>query len=477
MSPFFFIRMRHLIGISILIAVLIFQLSIIGKVDAGDSEAYYYSWSRNLSPAYYDHPAGIAFLIRLSTSIFGHNTFALRFFSTLFINFSLLIIYLITYLYTNSINAAIFSILFFLTTPAFLIGGVSAAPEPPLVFFCSLSILSFYLYLKNNKTKYLYLSFILTGIGFNIKYSAIFLFINYFLILIREDKIEKKRIFNLLIITITFLMPVVIWNFINKGVSFEYHILRRVDLLYIPLNILKFIGGQLLYFNPITVILMVIIILKQTQNKEYNFFLKSFYTLLILSLIPMILIRDSEPHWSSLIYIIAAILCSKEIQTNYKKLFISGLTLNILLFSIFIFHLFSPTITERLLKTQNPKYDITNELFGWDIVAENIEDIINSEGIPDDKVLLASNHYTMSAQIVFSTRSKYAVVCRGVRCNQFSINDIKDESGFRLFIFITDNRFTNIPKFYKDESVQQKVKIYRGEKVFREFYLYIKKRI
>ncbi|MCX7959493.1 MAG: hypothetical protein N3B13_10650, partial [Deltaproteobacteria bacterium] len=183
-----------------------------------------------------------------------------------------------------------------------------------------------------------------------------------------------------------------------------------------------------------------------------------------------------EPHWSSLAYIPAAIFFAEKIS-EHKKKFISALTLNLLLFGVFIFHLLSPAFTETILKNKDPKYDITNELFGWDSVAENIEYIISSENIPAKEVLLLSNHYTMSGQLMFSTKSKYRVVCRGKRCNQFKIDDIQDESNFRLFIFVTDNRFTEIPPVYREGAIQQKLKVFRGEKRVRDFYLYIKKKI
>ncbi len=76
---------------------------------------------------------------------------------------------------------------------------------------------------------------------------------------------------------------------------------------------------------------------------------------------------------------------------------------------------------------------------------------------------------------MFATEGQYRVICRGKRCNQFSIDDIKDESKYKLIIFITDNRFTEIPTYYKDRAIEQKLKIKRGTKTIREFHIYIKR--
>ncbi len=467
--------MKHIYAILISGAILTIQLFIIGSTGPGDSEAYYYSWSKNLSLSYYDHPAGIALLIRLSTLIFGDNTFGLRFFSTLLINLSLIIIYSAAYLYYKDTKISLSAMLYIINTPAFLIGGVSASPEPALIFFSSLSIFFFYLYYRQRTDIYLTISFILIGLALNIKYSAIFVVAAYIIVLIKDVKILKRTLIKLIITILIFATPVIIWNLSNHGISFEYHLIKRLNPLYLPLNILKFIGGQLLYFNPVLVILTIYIIYKKRYSDSKNIFLTLFWTTLSFSALPMLLIKDSEPHWSSLVYICAAILFAKEIQ-GYKKFFYMATGLNSLIFGIFLFHIFSPVFTEGILNKTDPKYDITNELFGWDIVGENIDYIVQTEGIRTEDVLVASNHYTMSGQLMFATRAKYDVVCRGKRCNQFSLNDLQDESKYRLFIFVTDNRFSEIPKFYRDEAIQQKIKIYRGVKVIREFYLYVKKR-
>jgi hypothetical protein len=46
-------------------------------------EGYYWLWSRHLDWAYYDHPAGIALLLRLSTTLGGQSEFGLRWLNAL----------------------------------------------------------------------------------------------------------------------------------------------------------------------------------------------------------------------------------------------------------------------------------------------------------------------------------------------------------------------------------------------------------
>lgn len=466
---------RHIAGVLVFLSVLTVHLLLIGEIDAGDSEAYYYSWSKNLSLSYYDHPAGIAVLIRIATLIFADNIFAIRFFSALLINIALLLIYYISLGVYQDDRQALYSMLSLLAMPAFLIGGISAAPEPPLVFFSVISTLFFYKYYTKGRRRDLLISFLSLGIAFNIKYSAIFILISYLIILYQDKRLALPEIRRSLIIFSIFLLPVIIWNLLHRGVSFEYHLLQRVNPLYIPLNLLKFAGGQLLYFNPIIMMLIFFITIRKIREKESDLFFRMFLYTMGISIIPMVLLRDSEPHWSAPAYIFAAIYFSQEI-TRVRKLLFYAVGLNIILFGILLFHIINPLFTETLLARQNPKYDISNELFGWEIVGENIEHIITSESIDQKEVLLASNHYTMASQMMLATKGRYRVVCRGRRCNQFTIDDVKDESRYRLIIFVTDNRFTDIPPYYRDAAIEYKLTIKRGRKAVREFHIFTKKR-
>ncbi|MCX7958944.1 MAG: hypothetical protein N3B13_07845, partial [Deltaproteobacteria bacterium] len=55
------------------IAVLFAVVYFARKLDIHPDEAYYFSWSNHLRSGYLDHPPAIAFLIRLSSSIFSEN--------------------------------------------------------------------------------------------------------------------------------------------------------------------------------------------------------------------------------------------------------------------------------------------------------------------------------------------------------------------------------------------------------------------
>src|SRR4029077_188343 len=57
------------------------RLALLGTTDLEVDEAHYWMWSERLAPAYFSKGAGVAFVIRASTALFGANEFGVRFFS------------------------------------------------------------------------------------------------------------------------------------------------------------------------------------------------------------------------------------------------------------------------------------------------------------------------------------------------------------------------------------------------------------
>jgi uncharacterized membrane protein len=73
--------------------ILIGRLIIIPFSGVMPQDAYYYMYSRHMSLSYFDHPAGVAVLLKAGTSVFGNTPAVVKFcgfFSTLI---TLLIVY------------------------------------------------------------------------------------------------------------------------------------------------------------------------------------------------------------------------------------------------------------------------------------------------------------------------------------------------------------------------------------------------
>lgn len=92
---------------------------------AADDEVYYWAWARPLQFSYYDHPPLTAYMIRMSTDLFGDSIFAFRVPACLAMAFVVAVIALLSR--PKSLLPAI------VFTPLFTVGAVLITPDTPLL--------------------------------------------------------------------------------------------------------------------------------------------------------------------------------------------------------------------------------------------------------------------------------------------------------------------------------------------------------
>jgi len=111
----------------LLLALTVFHWWLSAHLPPAEDELYYWAWSRQLQWSYYDHPPLVAYLIRISTGIFGQSLFGIRFFACLLSTLTLALMGVLTS------EKQILGCLFF--TPLFFIGSILMTPDIPLTFF------------------------------------------------------------------------------------------------------------------------------------------------------------------------------------------------------------------------------------------------------------------------------------------------------------------------------------------------------
>ncbi len=92
-----------------------------------EDEFYYWAWSKELQLSYYDHPLMTAYLIRLSTSLFGDSVFGFRLPACFASAFVLFVIALL--------SRSRGLLLWIAFTPLFTLGAVIITPDTPLLLF------------------------------------------------------------------------------------------------------------------------------------------------------------------------------------------------------------------------------------------------------------------------------------------------------------------------------------------------------
>lgn len=126
-------RAAGLTAFAVVLAAFFFALRLVAASRSGlfFDEAYYWHWSTNLMPGYFDHPPGIAYFIRLGTLLFGDTALGIRFMPALSAPLIALLLWGIALKLTGSRRVAAWAAIFASLNGAALL-SIAALPDEPM---------------------------------------------------------------------------------------------------------------------------------------------------------------------------------------------------------------------------------------------------------------------------------------------------------------------------------------------------------
>jgi hypothetical protein len=237
---------------------------------AGD-EAQYWDWSRKLDYNYYSKPPMVAWLIRVSCSMFGDTVLGVRFPALLLAVGTSILTYIAGARATGSQRVGLGAVLLNHLVPMFIAGSVIMTIDPPVFFFWALSgVFAIEALLHDKKYAWIAMGFSL-GLGFLSKYMA-FLFllgiIAQFIFNPDSRKWLKSPFFYaMLLIAGLFALPPLIWNLRHDWVSAK-HVAADTTVGFNWKNPLLFIGGQIGAVGPALALIMGAGVVHAWKNRE-----------------------------------------------------------------------------------------------------------------------------------------------------------------------------------------------------------------
>ncbi len=315
----------------------------VSPIELSVDEAQYWHWSQNLDFGYFTKPPFIAWIIALSTNIFGDEEWAVRLFSPI-IHFLISIILWTTTQFAFGLKAGRIAALLWIFTPAASLGSFIISTDTPLLLFWSLSLLFIFKIFKDNS--YISASFAGTSLGlaFLSKYAALYFFLLLTLWWVTYDKgkvLTLKKLLVVLILSIFVAAPNLYWNYSNDFVTAS-HTISNANLSEIIIsytNVIDFLSSQLFVFGPI-IFLLYLFIIFDSFFRDQNLSLLGMLSLPIITLIMVqSFLKISNPNWAVTAYISATLMISAyAITKKYKILRLLtkfGLFINFIL-SLFI---------------------------------------------------------------------------------------------------------------------------------------------
>ncbi len=443
----------------------------------GDDEAYFWACSKNLELAYFDHPPMVAYVIKVFTSIFGNNPFAIHAGALVLTSCSILIAYKwLREMFSE--EETLWGSLLFMFAPVIFMGGVIMAPDAPLALFWTLSLYLLYRALKEQKNLYWYLTGISMGLASLSKYNGFILPVMMFLYLILSKNhrpfLKKKEPYITLLLSIIVFLPVIIWNAQNDWVSFHFQFVGRHRFSLSIVKFLLFVASQMLYLAPTGFIIAMCgftgLARLWKKKWEYRYLFLMSFPVIALFAANSLYSHKFLPHWPALGYIggFMGAAAAIKLTGKYKLLLKLNLAVCSILIAFLIVSSFHPVIP---LAPNAREKDFTNDFYGWDLLKKEVETL--TESLPDDIFYLAERYQT-GAQFSLATNKPVWVKRKGRTTGYDFWQDIDSRKGMDALYFTHSRLFANPKHIYRFRSIKllKEIPVKRAGIKVRTLYLY-----
>lgn len=203
-------------------------------------ETYYWMWGQHPALSYYDHPPLNAWLLGLSSALFGWNLFALRLPVLLCFAADIVALLLISRRIGGEQWRDWFwlTLLLFLVTPVFWLVSSFALPDHTLLTALLFSFYWFFRFFQDRafasklsngrptggKTRDLLLGALCLGLGGLAKYNAAFLGLGIGLFVLFFDRalLAQLRLWLAALVALALQTPVIVWNLTERFASWEF---------------------------------------------------------------------------------------------------------------------------------------------------------------------------------------------------------------------------------------------------------------
>lgn len=221
-------------------------------------EAYYWIWSKHLAFGYYDHPPGVALVIRLGTMIAGDTELGVRLISILLaLPMSFAVFRTAEILFGRRV-AANATILLNVTLMA-AVGTLIVTPDSPLLVTSSFVLFFLAKVLESGRGAWWLAVGVATGLALASKYTAMFFGPAIVIWLISVPKLRRWFASPWLYLggltALAVFSPVILWNADHHWVSFIKQLGRSEVIQFKPAFIGELIPTQIAFATPFVFVL------------------------------------------------------------------------------------------------------------------------------------------------------------------------------------------------------------------------------
>jgi hypothetical protein len=405
-----------------------------GFTELFHDEAYYWVYAQNFSIGYFDHPPGIALMIKLGYALLG-GELGLR---LLVVLASTATVYMLYRMAGRENPLLFFAIVF--SIPLVHVGGFFAAPDIPLLLTTSLFFLAYRQYLKNDGWRNVLLLGLVVAAMVWSKYHA--LMVLFFVILSYPGLLAKRSFWGVVGIATALFLPHLIWAFENGFSSLVYHLGDRSKAAYTFNNTWEYISGEWVAMGPLTAFVVLPMALMRRPEDRWERGLKFVLVGILAFLFLMSFDGRVEANWAATAFIPLVVLAFRKLRGRQKArrwlyyLAVPGIAL-LLVLRIYLVWNFLPELRQ-----------FRSEFHGWPEWAEKISAVAgDAPVIFPNTYQLPSKYQFYAQQPAWSFNSLY------YRKNQYDLLPIEEQlQGKRVLYISKASHYKDRPTFQALET-------------------------
>ncbi|MEP6493982.1 MAG: glycosyltransferase family 39 protein [bacterium] len=368
-------------ALAVITIAAVIRLVFAGLIPVFPDEAYYWEWSRRLAPGYFDHPPGIAALIRLGGVLlapFGMSA------TPLGVRLGPALAGWIAALGTIATarrlagDAAAFRAAIILSVlPLAAAGLILSTPDSPLLAATAVALYALVRALQSpprsaDSLRWWAMTGAVLGLAFSSKYTSIFLPVAAVAaIAIRPDlraRFREPGPYVACAFAVAVFLPVLLWNSQHGWISFVFQVRHGFSasqgsaLLAAWKHLGDFFGGQAALASPILFILLIIAVRASLTRRSdgARFVLGAVAALSFGFFVYSCLRRRVEPNWPAPAYIPAIVLlATMRFGTRGEKWLTGGIGLAAALTLVIYAQAVVPILPIP------PQKDPIGRAFGW----------------------------------------------------------------------------------------------------------------
>lgn len=404
-----------------------------------DDEAYYWAWSQRLALSYFDHPAGGALLIRLSTSLLGRTPFAVHLPAILCMGgASWLLGRLFTRLAPGRPATAWKAVVLMNLAPTMGILGTVTLPDPPMLLCWVTSLYLIHSAIEDNRPGLWYLAGVAGALGLVSKYTAVLLPVSVLLYLAASPTqrrwLRRPEPYAAAAIMALGAVPILAWNLQHDWASLRFHFIERHPAAWQPAATLgRFLASQLLLTPGLLVFCVagwVAAFRRSRQGDEPSRFIVWLSLPSVAFFLGLGTFTMTFPYWTAVSYLLAFLPAAQLLEARPRWVEISTWATAAAVSALIFGHAAWPVVPFPA------DGDPAAKLHGWPEVAARAESL--AEGCGERPCFVFAHRYMEAAMVSFYLPSSIEVTRLTGRHDQYDI--WRDDAALegRDAIYVTD---------------------------------------